>query len=116
MAGGARSPRVPQGPHDPLLRRLARMFAADRRHVQFLVLSLAPKRSTVVIALYSIVFVFCLMALTVALSGSFTLGFTLLLVEIVAVVLIRTAGLRAQARELALAKRQEIREVLEAME
>ena len=103
-------------PHHPLSRRLAGIFKADRRHVHFLALSLAPKRSRVVIALYSIVFLFCLMAVTVALSGSSTLGFTLLLVEIGAVVLIRTAGLRAQARALALARRQEIREVLEAME
>jgi len=81
--------------------RIARMFYADRAHLHHLLLDSRKGRTGVMATLYFLAAGFCLMALLVAASDSWELGVAFLVVEIAAVFLIRTAGLRAGARSLA---------------
>ncbi len=92
--------------------RVAGMFKADRRHLHHLALSLTPKRKQIVLWLYGLVMVFCLMALWVAFQGNTWLGVWLLLIEVLVVVFIRKAGMRAEARQQALRGREEARRIL----
>ncbi len=88
-------------------KRIAGMFEADRRHLHHLALFLAPKRRQIVLWLYALAMVFCLMALLVAVQRDLWLGVWLLLIEVLVVFLIRRAGMRAEARQVALRERQE---------
>ncbi len=104
--------RFLQKPHGSVARRIAAMFNADRNHLHHVLLDIAPKRHRVVWVLYLVAVAGCLMALAVVLSHSATLGYTLILVEIAAIVLIRSLG----ADERAGAKARSMRErALEAM-
>ncbi len=96
--------------------RTSRMFQPDRAHLHHLLAGLARKRSQVVVVLYVLAATFSLMALLVAVSGSYRLGLGLLAVEIVAVALIRRAGWSERAREAALIRRGEARLRLSALD
>ncbi len=87
--------------------RVAAMFKADRKHLHHLALFLAPKRRQIVLWLYALAAAFCLMALLVAYQENMGLGLALFLIEFVVIVFIRSAGMRAEAREIALRGRQE---------
>ena len=81
--------------------RLARVFRADRKHLHHLLLETQAKRSRVMLILYGLAAVFCLMGIVVAVSDRFWLAVGFLGVEFAAILLIRQAGLNAQARRLA---------------
>ena len=83
------------------INRFARMLHADRSHLHHLLLETHTERSKVMLTLYGLAVGFCIMALVVAASGSLTLGFAFLGIEFAAIMLIRRAGLNAQARGLA---------------
>jgi UDP-GlcNAc:undecaprenyl-phosphate GlcNAc-1-phosphate transferase len=83
------------------MNRIARMFHADRKHLHHLLLETHGKRSRALWTLYALALAFCLMALLVATSHSLWLGMAFLGVEFCAVLLIRAAGFRAEARRLA---------------
>jgi UDP-GlcNAc:undecaprenyl-phosphate GlcNAc-1-phosphate transferase len=82
------------------LNRFARMFHADRNHLHHLLLETHTERSKTVLTLFGLAIGFCAMSLVVAASGSFWLGLAFLGVEFAAVLLIRRAGLNAEARRL----------------
>ncbi len=92
--------------------RIAGMFKADRQHLHHLALSLGPKRRQIVLWLYALVAVFCLMSVWVAIQGDMWLGIWLLFIEVFAVFFIRRAGMKAEARELAVRGREEARRLL----
>ncbi|MEM7351580.1 MAG: MraY family glycosyltransferase [Acidobacteriota bacterium] len=94
------------------LDRCAGVFKADRQHLHHLALALGPRRSQIVLALHGLVMAFCLMAVLVALRDDPELGIGLLIIEVVAVLSIRKAGLRAQARKLSLNQRAEAKVLL----
>ncbi len=88
------------------MNRVARVIHADRKHLHHLLLETRAGRSSVMLTLYGLAIGFCLMALLVAASGSLWLGLAFLGVEFAAILLIREAGLRAEARRLAEARRR----------
>ena len=95
------------------LDRCAGVFKADRQHLHHLVQALGARRSQIVLGLYGLVMAFCLMAFLVAARDENKwLGFGLLAIEVVAVLLIRIAGLRAQARQLSLLQRKEAKVII----
>jgi hypothetical protein len=86
------------------------MFRADRNHVHHLLQRHGASRPTVVLVLYVFVLVSCAMAATVALTKSSGLGITLVIVEIAAILLIRTLGFQRFTRALSSTQREELRE------
>ena len=97
----------PQGSH---VRRFARMFQADRNHLHHLIAHIAPERKRIVLVIYCVAACFCGMALVVSVSRSAMLGMVLVLVEVAVVFLMRTIGVRGEARTISLKQRQELRE------
>jgi UDP-GlcNAc:undecaprenyl-phosphate GlcNAc-1-phosphate transferase len=83
--------------HDTM-NRFAGMFQADRVHVHHLLVDGRTSGPRVMLILYGLATVFCAMALLVAASGNWRLGLAFLLVQILAVILVRSLGWRAQAR------------------
>lgn len=81
--------------------RFARMFHADRAHLHHLLLDHKTERRRVMLILFGMAALFCGMALLVAASNSWWMGVAFLVVEFVAVVLVRRIGLTAEARKLA---------------
>ncbi|MFW6012076.1 MAG: glycosyltransferase family 4 protein [bacterium] len=90
--------------------RFARMFHADRAHLHHLLLDHKTERRRVILILFSMAALFCGMALLVAASNSWKMGVGFLVVEFVAVVLVRRIGLTAEARKLAGRRLDEISE------
>jgi UDP-GlcNAc:undecaprenyl-phosphate GlcNAc-1-phosphate transferase len=86
-------------PQSTLIARTSRMFRADRNHLHHILLDPAHQRQRVVWILYSVALIGCLMALAVTLSRSATLGYALLVVEVLAIALIRLAGVKTRVRE-----------------
>lgn len=85
----------------PTMSRVAGVFHGDRKHLHHLLLETGAKRSRVIFSLYGLVLGCCIMALIVATSGDLRLGVTFLIIEFTVVLLIRKAGLNAEARRLA---------------
>ena len=102
--------RFLERPKGHAVERLLRMFRADRNHVHHLMQRHGASRPMVVRTLYLFVLVSCAMALTVALTKSPGLGMTLVVVEAVAILLIRTLGLARLTRTLSSDQREELRE------
>jgi len=102
--------RFLERPKGHAVERLLRMFRADRNHVHHLMQRHGASRPTVVRMLYIFVLVSCTMALTVALTKSSGLGVTLVIVEAVAILLVRTLGFARSTRALADDQREELRE------
>jgi len=101
--------RFLERPKGHAVERLLRMFRADRNHVHHLMQRHGASRPMVVRTLYLFVLVSCAMALTVALTKSPGLGMTLVVVEAVAILLIRTLGLARLTRTLSSDQREELR-------
>jgi UDP-GlcNAc:undecaprenyl-phosphate GlcNAc-1-phosphate transferase len=101
--------RFLERPKGHAVERLLRMFRADRNHVHHLMQRHGASRPTVVRMLYIFVLVSCTMALTVALTKSSGLGVTLVIVEAVAILLVRTLGFARSTRALADDQREELR-------
>jgi UDP-GlcNAc:undecaprenyl-phosphate GlcNAc-1-phosphate transferase len=102
--------RFLERPKGRAVERLLRMFRADRNHVHHLMQRHGASRPTVVRVLYVFVLISCAMALTVALTKSSGLGITLVIVEIAAILLIRTLGFPRFTRALSSSHREELRE------
>lgn len=81
--------------------RIARVFHADRAHLHYLLVDGTAKRRRAMVILFGITAVFCGMALWVAASDSWGMGVAFLVVEFLVVVLVRRAGLAAEARRVA---------------
>lgn len=81
--------------------RVARIFHADRAHLHYVLLDSKTGRRWVMLILFSMVTAFCAMAVLVAASGSWWMGIGFLMVEVVAVVVVRRVGLTAEARKVA---------------
>jgi hypothetical protein len=92
--------RFVERPKGPISSRLMAMFHADRNHLHHMLLGLARTRRRVVVWIYAAVFVFCGLALTVAVTRSMAVGAALLATEVAAVVAMRRLGLRGEARAL----------------
>ena len=101
--------RFVEQPQRSLVRRFARMFKADRKHLHHLLGRTAPGRKQIVLLIYFVATCFCGMALIVALSRSAALGTALVVVEVSVVVLMRSLGVRREARELSLRQRRHVR-------
>ena len=104
--------RFLNAPKGPAVRRLLRMFRADRQHLHHILERLGPSRRRIVTGIYAVAVVFCAMAVLVAVRNQMALGFTLLTAQIVFVLAMRWLGLRRAAKELAAAKRAALREEL----
>jgi len=102
--------RFLERPKGRAVERLLRIFRADRNHVHQLMQRHGASRPTVVRLLYIFVLISCAMALTVALTKSSGLGISLVIVEIAAILLIRTLGFPRFTRALADDQREELRE------
>jgi UDP-GlcNAc:undecaprenyl-phosphate GlcNAc-1-phosphate transferase len=102
--------RFLERPKGRAVERLLRVFKADRNHVHHLMERHGASRPTVVRVLYGFVLVSCAMAAAVALTKSSGLGITLVIVEIVAILLIRTLGFPRFTRALSSSQREELRE------
>lgn len=101
--------RFAEGDGRPLAGRFVRMFRADRSHLHHALENLVRRRRRIVVVLYATVLLFCAGALAVALSGQGGLGLALLGVEVLVVLVIRRLGFAAEARQLSLEQRAEMR-------
>jgi UDP-GlcNAc:undecaprenyl-phosphate GlcNAc-1-phosphate transferase len=102
--------RFLERPKGHSVERLLRMFRADRNHVHHLMQRHGASRPSVVWTLYLLVAVSCALAGTVALTKSSGLGITLVIVEVAAVLLIRTLGFPRRTRALSTEQREELRD------
>ncbi|HVN31920.1 MAG TPA: MraY family glycosyltransferase [Thermoanaerobaculaceae bacterium] len=96
--------------------RLLRMFSADRNHLHHLMARHGASRRTIVRVIYALVFVACVMAMVVGLTKDAGLGIGLVLVQVMAVLLVRTLGFSRQARALSEEAREEMRKKVAAQE
>jgi UDP-GlcNAc:undecaprenyl-phosphate GlcNAc-1-phosphate transferase len=96
-------------PKGTLSDRFLAIFRADRNHMHHLMESWAGDRSRVVKILYVMVAISCGMALVVAATKNFQIGFALVLAELLAVGLIRRAGMAARARVTSTEQRSRVR-------
>jgi UDP-GlcNAc:undecaprenyl-phosphate GlcNAc-1-phosphate transferase len=101
--------RFLERPEGRIVERLLRMFRADRNHVHHLLQRHGASRVRVVRAIYLLVLGSCLMALSVHLTKSWSLGFALVVVEAAAILLVRTLGLPQATRTQSERKREEVR-------
>lgn len=83
------------------MNRVARMFHADRAHLHHLLVDSRKERRSVMVTLFAMAALFCGMALWVAASDNWRLGLVFLILEIIAVVLVRRSGMKSEARQLA---------------
>jgi UDP-GlcNAc:undecaprenyl-phosphate GlcNAc-1-phosphate transferase len=107
--------RLTQGKGRPALRRVARVFLADRSHLHHLLGNAIRKRGRIVAILYFVVLVFCVGALWVAFTGELTGGLVLLAIEFLVVLGMRRLGLAAGAEKLAMEQREEARRALASL-
>ena len=91
--------RFIERPHGSHVRRVARMFKADRNHLHHVLSRAVAERKHIVPAIYFVAACFCGMALVVAISRSEALGVALVLVEVVVIFLMRSLGRRREARQ-----------------
>ncbi len=92
--------------------RLLRVFTADRNHLHHLMARHGANRRTIVRVIYLLVLVTCAMAMIVGLTKHYNLGITLVLVEVAAVIAIRSLGFSRHARVLSTEAREEMRSKL----
>jgi UDP-GlcNAc:undecaprenyl-phosphate GlcNAc-1-phosphate transferase len=104
--------RFTQKRRGSITHRFARMFRADRNHLHHLMLRLGPSRGRIVVVIYSIVLVFCAMALSVAISRNATWGFILIGIEVAVIFAMRQIGLKSDVNRMSFEKRRSAREAL----
>jgi UDP-GlcNAc:undecaprenyl-phosphate GlcNAc-1-phosphate transferase len=100
--------RFLERPEGRIVERLLRMFRADRNHIHHLMQRHGASRARVVRAVYLLVMGSCLMALTVHLTKSWSLGLALVVVEAAAILLVRALGLPQATRSQSERKREEV--------
>lgn len=84
-------------------RRFSAMFQADRNHLHHL-LEAFGGRKVAVVTIYVVVLAFSAMAILAVVSKSFAMGMALILVQLVAILLMRSLGFAARIKEINLAK------------
>lgn len=89
--------RFLEQPTRPALDRLLRMFTADTNHLHHLMARHGAPRRTIVLLVYMLVLVTCLMAMVVGVTKEAGLGLALVVVEVAAVLLIRSVGFAREA-------------------
>jgi UDP-GlcNAc:undecaprenyl-phosphate GlcNAc-1-phosphate transferase len=104
--------RFTQRRRGSLATRFGRMFRADRKHLHHLLVSLGPSRKKIVVAIYVVAASFCGLALIVAAARSTTLGFFLIVIEVLIVFGMRQLGMHADALRISLEKRTSVRDFL----
>jgi len=102
--------RFLEQPKGQSVNRVLRMFKADRNHLHHLMQLHGAKRGTIVLIIYLLVLMTCVMAITVALTKHSGLGIGLVVVEVVAVLAVRSFGFSHQVRALSAEARKEMRE------
>jgi UDP-GlcNAc:undecaprenyl-phosphate GlcNAc-1-phosphate transferase len=102
--------RFLERPKGPVFGRVLRIFHADRNHLHHLLEALVTTRRGVVRLIYVLVLGSSLMALAVALTKSATLGMVLVVVEIIAIMLVRELGMARRARAISARRRFELAE------
>jgi UDP-GlcNAc:undecaprenyl-phosphate GlcNAc-1-phosphate transferase len=80
--------------------RIARMFHADRAHVHHVLLDNYSERRSVLVVLFSLAALFCGMALWVAASDNWHLGVAFLVLEVVAMILVRRSGMASATSQM----------------
>ena len=90
--------------------RVLRMFKADRNHLHQMMERHGASRGTVVRVIYLLVLVSCAMAMTVGLTKDSGLGIALVIVEVAAVLLVRSLGFSRLTNALSSEARREMRE------
>lgn len=89
--------RFLRGPQSGPVKRVLRMFNADRNHLHHLMEVLHLTRPRVVLGIYALVVAFCAFSLTVALSKSASIGVALIVVEFVVILAVRHWGFQRVA-------------------
>lgn len=107
--------RLAERPQGPAIRRLARVFRADRNHLHHVMLRLGPERKHIVVALYSVAAVFCGMALVAGLSRSGPLGLALVSVEVGVVLIMRSLRVRSVIQTITEGQRQQVRDLFDKL-
>lgn len=113
--------RFLERPKGKAVRRVLRVFHADRNHLHHLLESLVTTRRGVVRWIYALVLCSSLMALTVAVTKSPTLGVVLVVVEVAAIALVRELGMARRAGAISRRRRRQLieeesqRELVEAL-
>ncbi len=97
----------------PTSQRIMAMFQADRNHLHHLLESFGGRKAAV-FTMYGIVLLFSVLALVTAATKRFSMGVALVIVELVAIFVVRQLGFAARMREINWARRAEIAEALRA--
>ena len=94
--------RFLERPKSPVATRILRVFKADRNHLHHRIEQFAPNRRSVVRTIYGLVVACCLLAFVVGFTRNAVLGGLVLVVEILAVVAVRSSlvGKRPWAQRL----------------
>ncbi len=100
--------RFLERPKGTVFRRFLRVFHADRNHLHHLLESAVTNRRGAVRWVYALVLLSTLMALAVALTKSPSLGVVLVVVEVVAIALVRDLGMARRAGLLSRRQRRRI--------
>lgn len=90
-----------EGKGRPLAQRIVSVLRGDRRHLHHLLEPVVRSRRAVVSVLYSLAILFCGAAIYVALASNREAGWILLAVELIAILVLRRAGLKVLAGEMA---------------
>lgn len=98
--------RFLERPKGKTFHRFLRMFHADRNHLHHLLEVLVISQRSTVRWIYGMVLASCLMALTVALTKRGGLALVLVLVELVAVALVRQLGFAKRAEAISRRQRE----------
>jgi UDP-GlcNAc:undecaprenyl-phosphate GlcNAc-1-phosphate transferase len=105
--------RFLERPHSRLAQRLGGVFSADRNHLHHLIEAWRGSHATVVRVIYALVGLSCGGALLVAMSKSGMAAFSIAVVELAVIVVIRRAGLAARARATMAEKRTQVRQQIQ---
>jgi UDP-GlcNAc:undecaprenyl-phosphate GlcNAc-1-phosphate transferase len=91
-----------------MVRRVSRMFRADRSHLHHLAQHLWSRRDSAVRLIWALVLATCLGAIVVALTKSSQLGVALVVFEVAMILVIRRLGFSRQAAELSESRSREL--------
>jgi UDP-GlcNAc:undecaprenyl-phosphate GlcNAc-1-phosphate transferase len=104
--------RFLEQPRGRAANRVLRVFSADRNHLHHLMERHGANRRTIVSVIYGLVLASCLLAMLVGVTKSCGLGLALVVVELLAVLLVRSLGFSREARARSDEAREEMREEL----
>ena len=94
-------------PHSPVVERFLSMFHADRTHLHHLLAHLGASRNRIVWTIYLGVLLGCSSAIVVALLRDVRLGVTIIVLEFLVILIVRSRGMAAETREIGGSKKEE---------